>query len=151
MLLAYGQWGKMSDDEKKDLIAHMEVSCARQIAPEGIPVEELKFVDEVCIRILKEYAGRIDDANLNFAKLVHSYDRALTDIYQIIGIYHQEIESWISTSEAAEYIGCSEGYVRRLARRGIPTLEAKKHPKGWRINLVSINDWLIRTKRVQID
>lgn len=150
MLSAYPRWKTMSDDEKGDLITHIKISCAHQRTPEGILKRELRFVKEVCLLILEKHDGEINDESINFAELVQSFNKTLVDIYRIIPKYHQEMNSWMTTKQAAEYMDYSVHDIRRLTRLGLPHLEARKHKRRWFINPISINDLLIRTRRVII-
>lgn len=48
---------------------------------------------------------------------------------------------WVSTAEAADAVGCTDRYVRQLARRGV--VGARRHgARAWSVDLASLHRYL---------
>ena len=141
-LHVYFEWPKLSGEEQSTLLTHLKVLCARD--------GSLRFLNEVCVFMLDKYDGELNEENFNFAKLVQSFDKSLADTNKVIGEHHKELTAPLNTAEAAEYLGISDSYVRKLARAEI--IDGKKEDGRWIINgKASLNEWLIDTGRVKID
>lgn len=141
-MLSYAQWAKMDTEDRDDLINHLKILCSRQL----ITKKEIHFIQDICLPVLTEADGEIND-NMDFLNRVQSYGYMPADIGKTIAKHHQDLISWVNTKTAAQHLGCSVRTIRRLAKSGLPILEANITQRRWRINLVSVNDFLIRTKR----
>lgn len=153
MLILFDSWENIEEPgDKKDFIRYLKILCSKAFTARNPPItiKEAKLLERLCIPVLEKYDGLMND-NMDTYNHVGSYGFNFSQVRDLLEDHYQTLTSWVTTKKAAEWMNCSEGWVRKLAREGIPTLEAKKHPaKGWRINLVSIIDYLIRTKKVQI-
>lgn len=139
--LIYTPWCTMSDDDKKDLIRHIQVLCSQERI---FPRDRLIFVRDVILRILTEGDGRINES-MDFVQMAESRGYRVTSIGPIIQQLHEQLQTPISTRKAAKIMKLSMRQVRRLAQKGIPHLDARQNSRGhWLINPISVNDWLLR-------
>lgn len=140
-MLIYAQWAEMNTESQRDLINHLKIICDRKLTTE----KEIRFIREICLPVLIKAEGEIND-NMDFLNRVQSYGYMPADIGKIIAKHHEYLLSWVNTKEASKHMGCSVRSVQKLAKLGPPFLEVQRITRGWRINPVSINDFMLRTR-----
>lgn len=144
-MLIYSNWDRLDSDAQRDMVRYLKILCALKL----VDGTKAALLQQVCIPALQDHDGQIVEG-MDTVNKIGSYGYDTTRVDNMLSGFHQDLSVWMTVKKAAAFMRLSPSYVRHLARCGIPTLEAKKHPKGWRINPVSINDWFLRTKRVQI-
>ena len=145
-MLVYTPFPNLSVDDQRDLLKHLIILCYRTQDLD----RKLLFIRNICLPALKKHGGEVTNS-LDFLDLAQNHGFSPTEIGQSVTKYFNEMKKWLSTSEAAKYMGCSVRKIQRLAKQGIPFLEVTRNDLGhYKINVVSIDDLMIRTKQVQI-
>jgi len=111
--------------------------------------KKIQLLENVCIPALEEYDGEINDG-MDIYNAVATYGYNFTSLRAMMFNHWQELNGWLTPIKAAQYMKLSVGYIRQLARKGIPCLESVREDRHWKIRLSSINDWLIKNGKVQI-
>jgi hypothetical protein len=144
-LLIFNRWSQLSFEHKQDFLNYLRILCERKL----IAGNKIRLFEAICIPALANADGEINDT-MDTYNQVAQYGVRLYQINDLLAMYYQELHWPVSVKKAAQYLGLSDRYVRELAKRGIPHLDATLKKGRWCINLVSASDWLIRHHKVHI-